>query len=310
MENGKYVPGSEYFYLPSKVAPAVFAFLFGVSLIAHVWQCMCWKVTMFMVWANVLFIAAYIVREVGAFHIENLGLYVAGFVLVNAAPPFYQITNYLILGRSLYSVPQHATIHPGRISTTYSVVSGLIEVLNIVGAEYSKNTKIAPRLQSLGKILIKISLVLQLLVLVSFVLLTGSFHRHCAIARNLPATLKPVLLTLYCSSFLIGIRTVYRTVEYFTVLNIRIQPSFKINDISPILRYEWYFWVFEATVMLMNSLLLNLNHPMQHLPRDIKTQLSVDGTEVEGVGYEDNRSTWQTFVDPFNLAARKERTSN
>ena len=46
----------------------------------------CWKVTMFLVWAKVLFTAAYVVREVGAFHMGNLGLYVAGFVLVNAGP--------------------------------------------------------------------------------------------------------------------------------------------------------------------------------------------------------------------------------
>jgi hypothetical protein len=62
--------------------------------------------------------------------------------------------------------------------------------------------------------------------------------------------------------------------------------------------------------MITNSFLLNLNHPMKYLPRSINTQLSEDGTELEGPGYEDKRSTWQTFVDPFNLAARKKGTNN
>jgi hypothetical protein len=106
------------------------------------------------------------------------------------------------------------------------VISGLIEVFNVVGAEYVKNTKLKPRVQNLGKIFIKISLILQLLVLLSFVLLTGSFHRRCVRARNLPAKLKPVLLTLYCSSFLIGIRTAYRTADYFTALDIQVSLTF------------------------------------------------------------------------------------
>ena len=61
--------------------------------------------------------------------------------------------------------------------------------------------------------------------------------------------------------------------------------------------------------MFLNSLLLNLNHPMKYLPRSMKTQLAADGTEIEGEGYEDGRSTWQTVVDPFSLASGNKGTN-
>lgn len=111
-----------------------------------------------------------------------------------------------------------------------------------------------------------------------------------------------MLLTLYASSALIGTRTLYRTVEYFTVADIHPDAGMKVSEISPILRYEWFFWVFEASLMLCNTFLLNWRHPMRFLPRNNKIYLGKDGvTEIEGTGYQDERAWWLTYIDPFDV---------
>ena len=128
------------------------------------------------------------------------------------------------------------------------------------------------------------------------------FHRKCYKANLLPENLEAVLYTLYCSSALIVVRTIYRTVEYFAISEIRVEPGFNPMSISPIVRYEWFFWVFEALLMIANSVLLNMRHPARFLPDNNKIYLAEDGiTEIVGPGYEDKRNSLLTVFDPFDL---------
>lgn len=54
--------------------------------------------------------------------------------------------------------------------------------------------------------------------------------------------------------------------------------------------------------MLANSVLWNVRHPMEHLPRDSRVYLAEDGsTEIVGPGYEDLRFFVIAMVDPFDL---------
>lgn len=64
-----------------------------------------------------------------------------------------------------------------------------------------------------------------------------------------------MLVALYASRGLITVRTVFRTVEYFTVASLR-PPWKRVGDMSSMVRREWFFWVFEASVMQANSALL------------------------------------------------------
>ncbi|TVY58985.1 hypothetical protein LSUE1_G008720, partial [Lachnellula suecica] len=156
--------------------------------------------------------------------------------------------------------------------------------------------------QDTGKALLKTALVLQLVVLSLFVFLAAYFHRQCKRARILPENLKKVLGTLYVSSALIGIRTIYRTVEYFSTAELHFTSDTDPSTFSPILRYEWFFWVFEGSLMVLNSFMLNARHPMRFLPRSNKVYLAQDGvTEVEGEGYRDRRMWVLTVLDPFDV---------
>lgn len=207
-----------------------------------------------------------------------------------------------MLSRILYYVPYHSPIHPGRVLTTFGAISSIVEALNGNGAAYMANSSLTEKKRDIGRALLKSALVIQLGILGCFVLLAATFHRKCKKANLLPKNLSTVLRTLYISSALIGVRTIYRTIEYFSTANIRFDKDLDPDTLSVLLRYEWYFWIFEAVLMICNSVLLNVHHPMRFLPRNNKIYLAEDGvTEIEGHGYEDKRNFLVTFFDPFDL---------
>ena len=186
--------------------------------------------------------------------------------------------------------------------TTFGFISTIIEALNGNGAAYVANTSLSEKKQEIGHSLLKAALILQLVVLSLFVLLAVTFHRRCMKAGLVPNNLVQPLRTLYISSALIGIRTIFRTVEYFTASSLNFHGEVDPNALSPLLRYEWFFWVFEGSLMMINTFLLNFKHPMRFLPRNNKIYLALDGiTEVEGPGYDDKRHWFITVLDPFDL---------
>lgn len=144
------------------------------------------------------------------------------------------------------------------------------------------------------------SLALQLILNVAFAALAGYFHYKCARAGvGCVRGVKQPLLTLYVSVALILARTVYRVVEHMAMESIdHANPV----DLDPVVRDEWYFLVFEATLMLLNMLLWNARHPRRYLPADPRVYLSRDGrTELEGPGLEDPRGRAAKIFDPFDV---------
>jgi hypothetical protein len=149
---------------------------------------------------------------------------------------------------------------------------------------------------------IKAALITQIVVLIGFVCLTASLHRKCKKHGPFPKNMKNILITLYCSAALIGIRAIYRTVEYYSIPSLRITAEINTSSVSPIIRNEAFFWVFEALLRLANSFLMNFRNPMSVLPRDSRVYLTEDGTrELVGPGYEDVRFFLIAMVDPFDL---------
>lgn len=278
---------------------------FLASLILHVYQCIhykSWRLTGLYVFSCTLFTVGYTLREVGAFNYENVDVYIAQVVLIYAAPPLMELANYVVLGRILYYVPHLSPIHPGRVLTTFAAISTVVEALNANGAAYSANTTLPKSKQDMGHALLKASLILQLVVIGLFVLLTVVYHRRTLKNNIHNKNLTAALTTLYISTILILIRTIYRVVEYFSVDTLHFVDGVDPNTFSPILRYEWFFYVFESTLMIVNTWLLNIRHPRRYLPKSTKTYLAKDGvTEVTGPGYKEERNFLMTLVDPFDL---------
>ncbi|KAF4468994.1 Rtm1p [Fusarium albosuccineum] len=305
MSDGKYVDGSFWFYAPNKGAAIFFCIAFCVSGCLHAWQASrykCWILTPLFPFCSLLFTAGFALRVYGAFHYDNLDIFIASVCITYAAPPLLELQNYHILGRILYYVPYHSPIHPGRALTTFGFISGIIEALNGWGASYSANQSLTDKEIATGHALIKTSLIMQVVVAVLFITLAAVFHRRCIAGGVQNDRLKNSLVTLYTSIILILARTIYRIVEYFSVAELRYGPGFDPSTINPVVRYEWFFYVFEAAVMLINTVMFNMRHPRRYLPKNNKIYLSPDGvTEVEGPGFKDPRPFWQTLVDPFDV---------
>lgn len=293
-----------WFYAPNKGAPIAFAILFALSGATHFYQCLrykSWKVTGILPWSALLFTAGFITRTVGAFgQWGNIGIYIASTVLLLAGPPVYEGANYFILGRMLYYIPYHSPIHPGRVFTTFVAVGIAIEAITANGAARVASSGSTPHEQSVGKALLKAALIMQVALMVAFTALAAKFQYNCRRGGVLNDKIKRCLNVLYISSTLITIRTIYRTVEYFTAASLNAFDD--IDKISPLLKQEWFFWFFEVVFMFSNTILLNVFHPMQVLPRNNKVYLAEDGeTEVEGPGYKDPRPFLLTLIDPFDI---------
>ncbi|KAH8179516.1 RTA1 like protein [Sarocladium implicatum] len=313
--DGKYVEGSYYFYAPNKGAAIFFTIGFLITGVAHAWQTTrykCWILTPLFPFCCLLFTAGFAVRVYGAFHYDNLNIFIASVCITYASPPLLELQNYHILGRILYYVPYHSPLHPGRVLTTFGFLSAIIECLNGWGASYSANQSLSETETGIGHALIKTSLILQIAVISCFVVLAFFFHRRCLQAGALNDKLRNSLITLYISTLLIFVRTIYRTVEYFGMAKYRFtDPDFDPQSMSPLIRYEVYFLLFEGTLMLLNCYMFNLRHPRRYLPRNNKIYLAQDGvTEVEGPGFKDPRPFWQTIIDPFDLTGLTKGRSN
>lgn len=206
-------------------------------------------------------------------------------------------------------MPYHSPLHPGRVLTTFGFISFVIEALNGWGASYSANQSLSASEMETGHALIKTSLIMQLVVAMCFITLAGIFHRRCSQHGASNRQLIKTLATLYASICLIVVRTIFRTVEYFGLAEYRFSdPDFDPMSMSPLLRYEAYFYVFEGALMLCNNVMFNIWYPRRYLPENNKIYLSSDGvTEVEGFGYADPRPFWRTLLDPFDLVGMAKR---
>jgi hypothetical protein len=222
--------------------------------------------------------------------------------------PILELANYHILGRTMYYLPYFAPIHPGRVLTTLGSLSSVVEILNALGVAYYATSRTPDKKNyAPSHNLMRASLALQFAVIALFYTLAAVYHRRCARARLDHPRVRAVLWTLYVSMALILARTVYRAVEHFAV-PIHVPKGFDPMELNPIVRYEWFFWVFEAVPMLVNVWLWVVRHPRRYLPQSHKVYIAQDGeTELEGPGWGDKRNVVMTTIDPFGLLAMCEK---
>lgn len=248
-----------------------------------------------MPWAALLLAVGFALREVGAFNYiysnRNLDIFIAESVMIMSGPPVYAAINYIVLSRILFYVPYLSPIHPGRVLTTFLAADAVCEVLVINGVQKIVNTRFSDAGRKLGGDLTKVGLILQAILFVLFVLLAAVFQRRAQKANVLTQPLRTTLTVLYISCTIVTARCIYRIVEFFEWGN------------GPLTHSEVYFWIFEASIMFINTAMLNIWHPGRRLPRSNHIFLAKDGrTELLGPGWEDKRPFIVTFFDPFDIA--------
>lgn len=109
-----------------------------------------------------------------------------------------------------------------------------------------------PSKVKLGQNIILVGLFAQLAVFGFFVIVALLFQiRGRAHFQTLPAsvTWRKHLNVLYATSILILIRSLFRIIEYI------------MGDGSYLLRYEVFVYVFDATLMLLAMIMVNVVHP-------------------------------------------------
>jgi hypothetical protein len=185
----------------------------------------------------------------------------------------------------------------------------LVETLNAVGVALSANLSSSREQQTLGGHLTIAALAIQLGVIIIFICIAALFHRRCAKTNINSKAVKTLLITLYMSMALILIRCIYRLVEHMGNTKVDLDDLESLRKLSPILRYEVFFYIFEATLMLINSVLWNVWNPGGFLPKDYHIYLERDGTEVEGEEDSDDRPLLAKTANmlTFGVLFRKKR---
>lgn len=211
------------------------------------------------------------------------------------------MANALILARIFYFVPYYAPMHPSRMLATFASLTAVIELLAATGVAFLANPNLPDKTSNIGDTMAKASLVVELFTIVVFFLLAWLFHRCCRAGRiTNPIVIRPLMVS-YASMLLLLARTIYRTVEHFgsPSLNKAIGHP---ETLGPAVRYEWYFYVFDAALMLIAVVIWNIWHPGRYLPQDRRKYLAQDGmTVLDGPDWKDARPLTETFFDPFAM---------
>ncbi len=216
--------------------------------------------------------------------------------------PVIELVNFLILARLFHFVPYFAPMHPTRMLVTFASLTAVIELATIAGIAYLTNRDLPDKSLGVGDNLTKASLVLQLLVISLFFMLAGIFHRCCRAGGIKVHSVIWPLLTSYASMVLMLGRTIYRMVEHFSNPILSKELEAQPLSLSPVIRYEWYFYVFDASLVLIAVAAWNAVHPGRLLPEDPRKYLAQDGvTVLKGPGWKDSRSLTETFFDPFAM---------
>lgn len=280
-----------------------------------------------MPWAAFLLTVGFILREINAFNTDNIPLYIAEAVLIVSSPARWMprvsirltllrnrclvhqsmlastilvsrqnwqactsANERVVLSRVLFYVPYLSPLHPGRVLTTFLAADALCEILIINGVQKIVDSRFDEKTREIGNALTKSGLILQVIMFGLFVLLAAVFHTRARKRGVCTKNIRTVLIILYISCTIITARCIYRIVEFFEYGS------------GPLHDSEAYFWVFEATIMFINTAMLNVWHPGKYLPRSNKVFLSMDGkTEIRGPGYKETRPFIATLLDPFDI---------
>lgn len=151
----------------------------------------------------------------------------------------------------------------------------IVETLNSLGVAFTSNPKSSQA--ELGKILVLVAIGIQICLIFTFFCLAGVFHWRCSKDRVQTKAIPTLPIVMYLSMSLILVRSIYRLVEHAGNSSIDIDDPEALKFLSPLLRHEWYFYVFEGATMLVNSLLWNVWHASRYLPQTKNIFMGEDG---------------------------------
>lgn len=160
----------------------------------------------------------------------------------------------------------------------FGTLMSVVECFNGLGVAFTSNPK--GNQQSAGRILVLVSLAIQICVVLSFFALSGLFYIRCQRSGVQNKAVPTLIYVLWFSMVLIFIRCIYRVVEHSGDTARKLNNLASEKKLTPLDRYEWFFYLFEGATMLANSLWWNLFNPGRFLPRTTNTWIGEDNIEV------------------------------
>ena len=261
-----------------------------------------WRLLGLLPLCTVSFAIGYALRAYNAFDaymyssskFTNLMVFIMSQVFIYICPPLLELANYHILGRLLAYIPHLSPLRPQLVLRVFGSIMLAIETLNSLGVSLSANPSSQKTVQDLGKGMTLAALAMQILVISSFGVLATSFHRRVTSSRLNVEPVIQTLWTLYGSMTLIFVRCIYRLVEHMGNTHIDLDDAAALAKLSPVLRYEAYFYIFEAVLMLINVFIWNIWNPGKMFARNV--YLCSDG--ITEIVYEDTmkRKWWLRWI--------------
>ncbi|KAF7553346.1 hypothetical protein G7Z17_g3709 [Cylindrodendrum hubeiense] len=291
-------------YDANKILPIIAAVVIGISLIGHTYQNQhykFWRITFFMFYGGLFYTIGWVVRCISIQYPGNLPLFMIQSIFIYLGPPIYSAAEYNTLGRLMHYLPMHAVINPNRVVYIFVFLGSLVEMLTAIGGSWmaAAQGKDDKGLMTDGATLMAIAVVLQGVVEVAFITMTGILHHRCVRANMLPRNVRTMFIMLYGTSTLIIIRCVFRAIETF---QLRSLVSGGGENSGALLRHEWPLYVFETVPVVIYTYWLNIIHPGRFIPNDLRQYLDFDGkTERMGPGWINKRPWFMFIADPFDF---------
>ncbi|KAI0024849.1 RTA1 like protein-domain-containing protein [Xylariomycetidae sp. FL0641] len=257
-----------YRYNPSRAAAAAFVALFGLSAIVHLGQLVRKRT-----WYFIPFVVGGVAEAVGyggriwsSQQTPNWTMdpFIIQSILILVAPALFAASIYMILGRIIRLVEaEHHSIIPLRWLTKIFVTSDVISFfMQGGGGGWLAVAKSTEEFQH-GEDVIIVGLFVQLVGFSTFIIVASIFHRRMqqaptAASQAVGVPWAKYLWVLYTVSALILVRSIFRVIEYCQGYQGSLQG------------HEYWLYIFDAMLMILACIILNVFHPSKIISPDSK----------------------------------------
>ncbi|KAK9323815.1 RTA1 like protein-domain-containing protein [Lipomyces orientalis] len=267
-----------YQYSPSLVAATIFVALFVLATVVHTYRLVRTKTWYFIPFAvgGVFETIGYVGRILSSEQTPNwtLGPYIIQSLFLLVAPALFAASIYMELGRIILVVDGESCSLVRRKWLTKIFVTG--DVLSFFMQGAGGGIMASSTSTKNGEYIIIGGLAIQVLFFVFFIITAVVFHerihRHPT-QRSISIPWRKHQYTLYTTSILILIRSVFRVIEYVE------------GNAGFLLRHEYFLYIFDALLMWSTTLLFLVAYPGE-VARLLVEKVREEETATGGVEYE------------------------
>ncbi|KAH8700718.1 putative RTM1-like protein [Talaromyces proteolyticus] len=264
MASNDHIDFKLYRYTPSTAAAVVFAVLFFLTTIYHIYQLYrrrAWYFIAFVI-GGIFQIIGYICRILAHNNTDSVPIYSIQAILILLAPPLYAASIYMVLGRLIvYLRAEGLSVVSIKWMTKVFVTGDVIAfVMQAAGGGIMASGTISS--YNLGEHVTVGGLCVQLVFFGLFIITCALFHLRIrkkptpeviALAARLnertTRSWQTVLVGLYAASALILVRSIFRLVEYAQ------------GNAGYLISHEVFMYVFDSTLMFLAMVAMNIFHP-------------------------------------------------